>query len=174
MAEIKVKNGADSLVSSTTDLSATHVKASNDIYSRDRETSPNKSADYNSPTTHKPLISSSDDLDLVRSNTIYDTVRSTAPEIVIQTSYARPSEDKAADTSTRVQPVAHSPTPYSRHSVEPSTHTDGSGRHYESQVSAPTSNRRNSVTPSDSPAFRFALPLFLFPQPEKLSSTCVV
>lgn len=88
MAEIKVKNGADSLVSSTTDLSATHVKASNDIYSRDRETSPNKSADYNSPTTHKPLISSSDDLDLVRSNTIYDTVRSTAPEIVIQTSYA--------------------------------------------------------------------------------------
>ena len=66
MAEIKVKNGADGLVNSTTDLSATHVKASNDIYSRDRETSPNKSADYNSPTTHKPLISSSDDLDLVR------------------------------------------------------------------------------------------------------------
>ena len=186
MAEIKVKNGADSLVSSTTDLSATHVKASNDIYSRDRETSPNKSADYNSPTTHKPLISSSDDLDLVRSNTIYDTVRSTAPEIVIQTSYARPSEDKAAETSTRVQPVAHSPTPYSRHSVEPSTHTDGSGRHYESQVSAPTSNRRNSVTPSDSQPSDSPSPYFysrsrksyrqraLSNQPEGLSGAAAV
>ena len=186
MAEIKVKNGADSLVSSTTDLSATHVKASNDIYSRDRETSPNKSADYNSPTTHKPLISSSDDLDLVRSNTIYDTVRSTAPEIVIQTSYARPSEGKAAETSTRVQPVAHSPTPYSRHSVEPSTHTDGSGRHYESQVSAPTSNRRNSVTPSDSQPSDSPSPYFysrsrksyrqraLSNQPEGLSGAAAV
>lgn len=186
MAEIKVKNGADGLVNSTTDLSATHVKASNDIYSRDRETSPNKSADYNSPTTHKPLISSSDDLDLVRSNTINDTVRSTAPEIVIQTSYARPSEVKAVDTSTRVQPAAHSPTPYSRHSVEPSTHTDGSGRHYESQVPAPTSNRRNSVTPSDSQPSDSPSPYFysrsrksyrqraLSNQPEGLSGAAAV
>lgn len=186
MAEIKVKNGADGLVNSTTDLSATHVKASNDIYSQDRETSPNKSADYNSPTTHKPLISSSDDLDLVRSNTINDTVRSTAPEIVIQTSYARPSEVKAADTSTRVQPAAHSPTPYSRHSVEPSTHTDGSGRHYESQVPAPTSNRRNSVTPSDSQPSDSPSPYFysrsrksyrqraLSNQPEGLSGAAAV
>lgn len=150
MAEIKVKNGADGLVNSTTDLSATHVKASNDIYSRDRETSPNKSADYNSPSTHKPLVSSSDDLDLVRSNTVNDTVRSNAPEIVIQTSYDRTQPYGAADTSIRIQPAAHSPIPYSRRPVDSSIRTDNSGQHHESQAFAPISTRRKIITPSDS------------------------
>ena len=123
MAEIKVKNGADGLVNSTTDLSATHVKASNDIYA------------HNGSDSARPLVSSSADLDLVRNTAINDTVRSTAPEVVIQTSYTRPSE--AADSSS-VQPAAHSPTPYSHRSADPATPTNNGGRRY------------GSVTPSDS------------------------
>ena len=96
MSDVKIKNDSGGLIKDSSDLAKNSVTGAEDVYAQQvsRPSIPRSSASEQPGTvvSARPLISTSDDCQIVHSTDQSSAVRSAASEIIVQSSYQSQSE----------------------------------------------------------------------------------